>query len=110
MSSFVKPRKCRRCQGKGTVVSPVDFGRCFGCMGLGEIEGDKATIAARKLYTANRTALGRAAFDAGHAAHSGLSLLEANEPERCRKAVASFAAGRTDVIPALEAYFAAHAA
>lgn len=109
IDSLTIPVTCRRCQGKGYVSSRVVHagapGGCFSCNGEGVVEGDRATIAARKQYAADRTALGRAAFDAGHAAHSGLSMLESNEPERCRKAVASFAAGRTDVIPALVAYF-----
>lgn len=103
-TELVKPKSCRRCAGKGTVNSPVDFGRCFACAGAGQVEGDKATIAARKAYAAARTVLGQAAFDHSPAAHYGLSQLEVREPERCHKAVASFAAGRTDVLEALVAY------
>lgn len=109
--TLVKPIKCTRCNGTGMVGGPVVVagipGACFKCQGDGKVEGDKATIAAAKAYVADRTALGRAAFAACHAAHSGLGLLERNEPERCRKAVASFAAGDPRVIPALMAYFEA---
>ena len=107
---FVSPKTCPRCQGTGMVVSRVVHagapGGCFNCDGLGQVEGDKATIAARKTYCAQRRALGEAAWDAGHKAYSGLSHLEMWAPERCRKAVASFAAGDPRVIPALIAYYA----
>jgi hypothetical protein len=109
-ATLTTPRKCSRCQGTGSVATRVVHagapGGCFTCDGAGVVEGDRATIAAHKAYTANRTALGAAAFAAGHAAHSGLCLLEVNEPERCRKAVAAFAAGDARVVPALAAYFA----
>lgn len=111
MTTFVKPRKCTRCDGTGTVGGPVVVagipGACFRCQGEGQVEGDKATVEAAKAYADSRTALGKAAFAAGHAAHSGLSILERDEPERCRKAVASFAAGDPRVIPALVTYFEA---
>lgn len=111
MSNLVAPKTCRRCQGTGFVGGPVVHagapGGCFTCDGLGQVEGDKATIAAAKAYVEARRTLGAAAFAAGHAAHSGLSLLEVDAPDRLRKAVASFAAGDARVLPALEAYFAA---
>lgn len=105
---FTKAVTCKRCSGTGMVGGPVVLagipGACFKCQGIGQVEGDRATLAAAKQYVADRTALGRAALTAGHAAHTGLGLLERNEPERCRKAVASFIAGDPRVIPALEAY------
>lgn len=104
---MVKGRKCTRCDGKGFIAGfmHVNMGRCIACGGEGEVETDKATKAAKKAYQEGRRALGHAAFDAGHEAHSGLSLLEANEPERVAKAVSSFASGRTDVIDSLVAYY-----
>lgn len=108
IAKFVKPITCRRCEGKGAVASHVAHagapGGCFKCDGLGQVEGDKATIAARKAATVARTALGAAAFAHSHEAHVGLSLLEVNAPERCDKAVAAFAAGDPRVLPALAAY------
>lgn len=109
-NELIAPRKCRRCSGTGFVGGPVAYagiaGTCFSCAGAGQVEGDKATLAAAKAYVEARRALGQAALDAGHAAHSGLSLLEANAPERLAKAVAAFAAGDVRVVPALAAYFA----
>lgn len=104
---FVRPVSCPKCSGRGYLkgFDHVRLGECFRCNGAGQVEGDRATIAARKAYSANRTALGKAAFAHSHAAHSGLSMLEADEPERCRKAVAAFAAGDARVLPALVAYF-----
>lgn len=106
-STMVKPRTCRRCEGKGFIAAVMhnNMGRCLACDGAGQVETDKATIAARKAYGEARRALGAAAFAAGHEAFSGLSALEVNDPTRLRAAVASFAAGRVDVIPALAAYF-----
>jgi hypothetical protein len=106
---MVKPRTCRRCDGKGFIaaVAHVNMGRCIACGGAGEVETDAATIAATKAYAEARRALGAAAFAAGHEAHSGLSALEVNAPARLRAAVAAFAAGRDDVVPALITYYRA---
>lgn len=117
MTEFVKPIECPRCKGRGIVeittrrVHAGAPGGCFQCDGAGVVEGDRDTIRAAKAaaekWTRERTALGRAAFDHGHFAHSGLCHLETHAPERLAKAVANFAAGRTDVVPALDAYFRA---
>lgn len=107
--ALVAPKTCPRCSGSGLVSSRVVYagapGGCFTCAGRGEVETDKATLAAAKQYGADRRALGEAAFAAGHEAHSGLSALEVNDPARLACAVASFAAGRDDVVPALVAYY-----
>lgn len=107
MSNLVAPRKCTRCSGTGFVsaYSYREMGRCFSCDGAGEVESDKAAIAARKARGEARKALGQAALEAGHEAHSGLSLLQVNDPARMAKAVDSFAAGREDVVPALVSYY-----
>lgn len=111
-AGLVKPRACRRCDGVGFIAAMmhVNMGRCLACDGAGEVETDRATLEARAAYTVARTALGAAAFAHSHAAHSGLGILEVDDPARCRKAVESFAAGRTDVLSALVAYFAERAA
>lgn len=107
---MISPKTCRRCSGKGYVSARVVHagtpGGCFSCNGEGVVEGDKATLAAAKVRSEGRRALGRAAFDHSHAAHSGLSALEVREPARLDKAIASFLAGDARVLPALEAYAA----
>lgn len=108
MPEFVKPKTCRRCSGTGFVSTRVVYagapGGCFACDGAGVVEGDRAAIAAAKAYVTERTALGRAALAHSPAAHWGLSKLEVDAPDRLRKAVASFAAGRVDVLDALVDY------
>ena len=104
MVEMVKPRKCRRCEGKGFVPHARDMGRCFGCDGVGEVETDRATIAAKKVRAQLRKDLGTAAFAHSTEAHLGLNRLEADSPARLAKALDSFAAGRTDLLEALAAY------
>jgi len=108
MSNFVKAKKCSRCAGTGMVGGPVVVngipGACFKCQGEGEVEGDRTAIAAAKARVEVRTALGRAALNHSFEAHVGLGLLEKNEPARLEKALASFKAGRTDLLDALAAY------
>ena len=105
---FTKATTCRRCAGTGMVGGPVVYagipGACFKCDGTGQVEGDNATIAAKKARNEGRKALGQAALDFSADAHWGLGLLEVNEPARVEAAIASFLAGRADVLPALAAY------
>lgn len=103
---LVKPADCRRCDGSGFIPAVMhnNMGRCYSCGGDGQGETDKAALAARKARSAARTALGHAAFNHSHAAHSGLSLLEVREPARLTKAIDAFAAGHPGVLDALAAY------
>jgi hypothetical protein len=105
-TALVKPKTCTRCKGTGhrPGFDHVRLGICFGCNGRGEVEGDRATLAARKARSEARSALGKAAWAAGPDAHLGLSLLERDEPARLDKALDSFLAGRTDVVDALVTY------
>lgn len=104
MTNFVKARKCSRCAGTGSVPHARDMGRCYGCDGHGQVETDKATLAAKAAYLEGRKALGTAAFSHSSEAHFGLCQLEENAPERLVKAVVSFVAGDPRVLPALVAY------
>jgi hypothetical protein len=104
MAALVKPGKCRRCKGDGYRDWRPAAGVCYGCGGTGEVETDRATIAARKAFQAAAIALGKAAAAHSPWASSGLTNLGCAEPERYNRAVASFAAGRTDVLDALDTY------
>jgi len=112
-AQLVKPIKCRKCHGTGIWQCLRGPDTCSRCGGTTVEEGDKATVAALKLYGEQRRALGQAilAWDRedilNRHAHFGLMYLEQDEPERAHKAVASFAAGRQDVLPALDAYWTA---
>lgn len=120
MNHLVKPITCSRCKGKGYVASNVQHGMCFKCLGWGKVEGDKATIAAAKKFTADRIAaygilaaipvVGEnaterlASMEYNGLVTYGYGLLEEKEPERFRKAVASVLAGHPGVVAALHAY------
>lgn len=126
---FVKAVTCPRCKGTGFVSSRVAYwgvpGTCFGCDGLGEVEGDRATRAAAKAKEEARKAAGLAVYrdDLGYgvltgapaaeqrqarefrdAVTTGFHLLEANDPDRFAKAVESVNAGHPRVFVALATY------
>lgn len=103
-AQLVRPATCRRCSGTGFVDARPNAGLCYACSGAGEVESDRAAIAARKARAELRRQLGHAAFEHSVHAHYGLNLLEQNEPERLTRAMASFAAGHPGVLAALEAY------
>jgi hypothetical protein len=127
--TLVKPTTCRRCSGTGYVNSHVHYagvpGTCFTCAGAGQVEGDRATIAAAKAAAETRAAASRilhtgdvgsgdlsaataterlAAREYRAAVVWGWNMLEVHEPARHAKAAASILAGRTDVYAALAAY------
>jgi hypothetical protein len=120
MSTLVKPVKCRRCDGAGDVVSPVVFngmpGGCFTCGGDGFVEGDRATIAARKARAAAELGIRRWAVDtaegAGMKRHRACDLtyaidhLAENHPERYEKALTSHATGHPGLLAAIITYAA----
>ena len=101
---MIAPRKCKRCDGTGSVDARPNGGRCYKCGGAGQVETDKAAIEAKAARDAGRKALGLAAFNRSSAAHLGVCKLEENEPERLEKAIVAFLAGDARVLPALEAY------
>ena len=104
-AKFVRPVTCRRCKGAGGGDGwRPQGGVCFRCDGLGIVEGDRATIAARKAAEAERKAFWSAVGDYSTLAYFGLTLLTNTEPERAVKAQASWVAGRTDVMDALVEY------
>jgi hypothetical protein len=118
--TMVKPTTCRKCKGTGgfTYASGMP-GTCGSCGGAGKVEGDKATIAAYKARQAEHTriyplivALAKTApiFSRPSVsfASDGLYLLEANDPARYAKAVASIEAGHPDVVRLLGEYFLAN--
>lgn len=130
---FVKAVTCPRCKGTGYVSSNVSYagapGTCFRCGGLGEIEGDRATVRAAKAAHEARCEAGRRLYrdDLGHgvltgapaaevrdarifreAVCFGFNTLEANEPERLAKAVESVLAGHPGVYVALAQYAVAN--
>lgn len=133
-TKYVRPITCSRCKGTGYVNSHVIYaaapGGCFKCAGEGIVEGDKATLAQAKAAAERRRAARERVHlgDHGHGevdaswdatkrlqvreerglATYGLSVLEANEPERFDRAVDAILAGRMDVYPALVAYARAH--
>lgn len=126
---FVRAITCTRCTGTGYVESRVAYcgvpGTCFKCDGHGEVEGDAATIRAIKAAHKARCDAGRRVHrdDLGYgvltgapcaeirnarifrdAAAQGLAMLEANEPDRLARAVASINAGHPGVFVALATY------
>lgn len=120
MSDLVEPVECRRCDGMGDVVSRVVHagmpGGCFACGGEGVVEGDRATIAARKARAKAehdlRVWAGEAAMTAGMARHRALNLtyginhLAEHAPERYERALAAYAAGHPGLLAAIVAYTA----
>lgn len=126
--ALVAPKTCSRCSGTGLVSDTVRRahlgvpGLCFKCNGSGQVEGDKATLAAQK---AEAEAAERAAdrvrqatqivWDAtrfvegspAKMAWFGLQHLMAAEPDRHAKAVESILAGHPTVIQALHDYWKA---
>ena len=130
---FIKAVTCRRCAGTGFVSSNVAYwgvpGTCFKCDGLGEHEGDRATIAAAKATADARAAAARIVWQGDHgfgvltgaplaertaarhfrdAVTSGWSMLEAADTERFERCVAAVNAGHPDVFVALATYAVEH--
>lgn len=125
---LVKPVTCRRCKNTGMVPSHVRHlgipGLCMGCDGRGVKEGDKAELARIKAEndyamrcqhvedelwrTAANYKLTRDESTRAWAAHNGLLLLKANEPERYVKAVEAHYAGDPRLAAALAAYYFEH--
>lgn len=110
--TLVKPIKCRRCRGTGNVgtrrVHLGVPGLCLGCDGRGQVEGDPATLRARReeaervkvrwavavAWFKTRDPLVREAFD----------VLEYEDTPRSRKALDSIMAGHPGVERALLDY------
>lgn len=119
-AKLVKPITCRKCKGTGTFTRASGMpDTCSWCVGAGVVEGDKATIAAYKARMAEHTriyplivALARTApirnRPSTSLASDGLYLLEANDPARYAKAVASIEAGHPEVLRLLGEYFLAN--
>lgn len=91
---------------------------CWPCLGTGVIEGDKATLARAKAVRAEHERVYRALGDLARAdrkvtylinmASDGLWLLQAMEPERAAKAIASIEAGQPGVVRAPADYYKAN--
>lgn len=118
MTQLVTPKTCRKCKGSGTYTrSSGMVDSCSCCLGAGVVEGDRATIAARKARQAEHDrvygslrALAQASPTTAYMtsmASDGLYLLQANEPERAAKAIASIEASHPKVIRALAEYYTA---
>lgn len=102
---LVKPKLCRKCGGDGSYMYVRGgLGACSRCSGSGWVETDRAVLAEQKANSVARDELWTQTREQSLAAYEGLQNLSHAEPERYEKAVASFRAGRTDVIDALEAY------
>lgn len=118
--ALVTPKTCRKCKGSGTYTYASGMiGTCGSCVGAGQVESDKATIAAYKARVAEGhrlypliKALAETApiFQRPSVclASDGLYLLQANDPARHAKAVASIEAGHPGVVKALGEYFLAN--
>jgi hypothetical protein len=116
--TLTTPKTCRKCKGSGDYhyVSGA-VGVCGVCVGAGVVEGDKATLAARKAVTAEHDRVYGALRALAQAdvstcwmtsrASDGLWILQANEPERAAKAIRSIEAGHPGVIKALADYYLA---
>lgn len=114
-AKLVAPKTCRRCKGTGDYhYASGSIGTCATCLGDGVIEGDKATLAARKAVQAEHDRIYGALRDLAHAdrstawmlsnASDGLWLLQAAEPERAAKAIASIERRHPAVVEALAEY------
>lgn len=117
--TLVKPVTCTRCKGEGYVEARREHlgisGLCFQCDGRKQVEGDQATIAARKAEEKVRTER-QMAYLLWEQRHrlartpesdtilEGAWALMHREPERFQKLKDSLYAGRTDIEPALIAY------
>lgn len=116
-ATLVAPKTCRRCSGTGDyALASGGVGTCARCGGAGKVESDKATLAATKAaaaaYAAATDALQDMAIAAGRTrytptAYRGLSALQANDPARYTKALASIKAGHPGVFQALVDYYEA---
>ena len=86
------PVKCPKCRGTGryAMASGIE-GVCYRCSGGGSVEGDRATVAARKAERSRRAAAYQIAaeYDRDHRTRSrvGLAALEDRQPERYARAV-----------------------
>lgn len=102
----VKPVTCRKCKGGGDYTYAAGgVGACAPCSGTGQVEGDRGRIAHMKA----RSALVASFHDLGVGNHKvlwAIGDLRENEPDRYEKALASHAAGRPDLVGALEAHYA----
>lgn len=119
MTELVKPATCRKCGGSGIYhyVSGA-LGDCSRCSGTGQVESDKATIAAQKAQDAENIRvggliLGLARSDhkvtyMSHMALDGMDFLRIREPERYAKAVASVERRHPGVVKALAEYYTEH--
>lgn len=114
-ATLVKPIKCRRCGGTGNVQCRRQHlgvpGLCLNCDGIGQVEGDPATLRARREEVARR----KRRWDIALAwfktrdplVREGFNRLEYEEFERSQKALDSIAAGHPGVERALLDYLAA---
>ncbi|MCB5280588.1 hypothetical protein [Arthrobacter sp. ES1] len=116
---LVKPITCRKCKGSGTFVRASGMpDNCWPCLGAGVVEGDKPTLAQAKAAQAEHDRIYGALRDLARAdkkvtyminmASDGLYILQAKEPERAAKAIASIQAGHPGVVKALAEYYKAN--
>ena len=113
--ALVAPKTCSRCKGEGLVSASVRRthfgvpGLCFKCNGVGQVEGDRATLAAQKAERLAAEARWSIAIDWFQTQDAdvrrGFDLLEALEPERAQKALRSIEAGHPGVAAALLVYY-----
>jgi len=124
-TSFVSPKQCVRCTGKGFVSSPRKHfnipGLCFRCNGCGEEESDPEALwrergrrdlareESRKQVALRGKAFHEATrFDNTHRganARFGLDLLEEREPERYQTCLRSMISRPQDTCVALTDYW-----
>lgn len=102
---MVRPVTCRKCRGGGdyTYASGMP-GACAPCAGTGQVESDRATIAARKARQDADSAFYRAAA-AHYKTQWAVSMLREHEPERYEKALGSFLNNHPGLNDALIAYY-----
>jgi hypothetical protein len=117
--TMVKPITCRKCKGSGTYMRASGMpDSCSWCVGAGVVEGDKATLDRAKAIRVEHERVYGALRDLARAdskvtyminmASDGLWLLQAKEPERAAKAIASIEAGHPGVVKALAEYYKAN--
>lgn len=107
-SGPVKPRTCSKCGGDGTYsYARGGIGACSRCAGTGQVETDRAVLAARKARADAEASLYRAA--AGHWKTAwAITRLREEEPERYEKALASHLNDHPGLLGALRDYYDEH--
>lgn len=102
---LVAPKTCRKCRGGGdfTYASGAP-GVCAPCSGTGQVESDRATIAARRDRQEADSAFYRA-FATNYKTQWTVSMLREHEPERYEKALGSFLNDHPGLSDALVAFY-----